>query len=77
LIKLAVAGYLVAGMSVGPCLPFPLFADRGRIYILSGLAVILPMFGSRSAAIWQVICRNEDVTESQNIVRFCGKLMSR
>jgi CPA2 family monovalent cation:H+ antiporter-2 len=39
-----VVGYLVAGMLVGPHLPFPLFADIGRIHILSELGVILLMF---------------------------------
>jgi K+:H+ antiporter len=39
-----VIGYLVAGMLVGPYLPFPLFADIGRIHILSELGVILLMF---------------------------------
>src|SRR6202011_3484293 len=39
-----VVGYLVAGMLVGPYLPFPLFADIGRIHILSELGVILLMF---------------------------------
>lgn len=39
-----VVGYLVAGMLVGPYVPFPLFADIGRIHILSELGVILLMF---------------------------------
>jgi CPA2 family monovalent cation:H+ antiporter-2 len=39
-----VVGYLVAGMLVGPYLPFPLLADIGRIHILSELGVILLMF---------------------------------
>jgi CPA2 family monovalent cation:H+ antiporter-2 len=39
-----VVGYLVAGMLVGPHVPFPLFADIGRIHILSELGVILLMF---------------------------------
>ncbi len=39
-----VVGYLVAGMLVGPHLPFPLFADMGRIHTLSELGVILLMF---------------------------------
>jgi CPA2 family monovalent cation:H+ antiporter-2 len=39
-----VVGYLVAGMLVGPYLPFPLLADTARIHILSELGVILLMF---------------------------------
>lgn len=39
-----VVGYLVAGMLVGPYLPFPLFADIDRIHKLSELGVILLMF---------------------------------
>lgn len=39
-----VVGYLVAGMLVGPHVPFPLFADVDRIHILSELGVILLMF---------------------------------
>jgi len=39
-----VVGYLVAGMLVGPYLPFPLLADIGRIHILPELGVILLMF---------------------------------
>jgi monovalent cation:H+ antiporter-2, CPA2 family len=39
-----VVGYLVAGMLVGPYLPFPLFADMGRIHTLSELGVIMLMF---------------------------------
>jgi monovalent cation:H+ antiporter-2, CPA2 family len=39
-----VVGYLVAGMLIGPHVPFPLFADSGRIHILSELGVILLMF---------------------------------
>ena len=39
-----VVGYLVAGMLVGPYLPFPLFADMGRIHMLSELGVIMLMF---------------------------------
>ena len=39
-----VVGYLVAGMLVGPYLPFPLLADIDRIHKLSELGVILLMF---------------------------------
>ena len=39
-----VVGYLVAGMLVGPHVPFPLLADLDRIHILSELGVILLMF---------------------------------
>ena len=39
-----VVGYLIAGMLVGPYLPFPLFADLDRIHKLSELGVILLMF---------------------------------
>lgn len=39
-----VLGYLVAGMIVGPNVPIPLFADSGRIHMLSELGVILLMF---------------------------------
>lgn len=39
-----VVGYLVAGMLVGPYVPFPLLADIDRIHILSELGVILLMF---------------------------------
>jgi K+:H+ antiporter len=39
-----VVGYLIAGMIVGPNVPFPLFADPGRIHTLSELGVILLMF---------------------------------
>jgi CPA2 family monovalent cation:H+ antiporter-2 len=39
-----VVGYLVAGMLVGPHVPFPMLADIDRIHILSELGVILLMF---------------------------------
>jgi CPA2 family monovalent cation:H+ antiporter-2 len=39
-----VVGYLVAGMLVGPHLPFPLVADLDRIHTISELGVILLMF---------------------------------
>ncbi len=39
-----VVGYLVAGVLVGPYVPFPLVADLDRIHKLSELGVILLMF---------------------------------
>src|SRR3972149_598136 len=39
-----VFGYLLAGMSVGPPLPIPLFADEAIVRTLSELGVILLMF---------------------------------
>ena len=39
-----VFGYLVAGMLVGPHIPFPLVADFSTIYTLAELGVILLMF---------------------------------
>src|SRR5690349_13243716 len=40
----AVLGYLIAGILVGPHVPFPLFADVGVVSALSELGVILLMF---------------------------------
>src|ERR1700692_1032386 len=39
-----VVGYLLAGILVGPYVPFPLLADIDRIHKLSELGVILLMF---------------------------------
>src|SRR5882672_11801797 len=39
-----VVGYLIAGLIVGPYVPFPLLADEKRIHTLSELGVILLMF---------------------------------
>lgn len=39
-----VLGYLVAGLIVGPYLPFPVFADPDRTHALSELGVVLVMF---------------------------------
>jgi monovalent cation:H+ antiporter-2, CPA2 family len=40
----AVLGYLLAGLLVGPYLPFPMFADPGRIHQLSEFGIVLVMF---------------------------------
>jgi CPA2 family monovalent cation:H+ antiporter-2 len=40
----AVLGYLLAGLIVGPYIPFPLFADPHRIHALSEFGVVLVMF---------------------------------
>lgn len=40
-----VLGYILAGLLVGPHVPFPLVADRGVVQTLSELGVILLMFG--------------------------------
>ncbi|MGM0578384.1 MAG: cation:proton antiporter, partial [Myxococcota bacterium] len=39
-----VLGYLLAGMLLGPDVPFPLFADQTRVQSLSELGVVLVMF---------------------------------
>src|SRR5216684_1263145 len=39
-----VVGYLIAGLLVGPYVPFPLLVDQARIHTLSELGVILLMF---------------------------------
>jgi CPA2 family monovalent cation:H+ antiporter-2 len=40
-----VPGYLLAGVIIGPHVPFPLVADRAAVHTLSELGVILLMFG--------------------------------
>ncbi len=40
----SVLGYLIAGLMIGPYLPFPLFADLNRVESLSEFGVILVMF---------------------------------
>jgi len=39
-----VVGYLLAGLVVGPYLPFPIFADPGRVDALAEFGVVLVMF---------------------------------
>lgn len=39
----AVLGYLLAGLIIGPYIPFPIFADAERVHALSELGVILVM----------------------------------
>ncbi|MCA9550913.1 MAG: cation:proton antiporter [Myxococcales bacterium] len=41
----SVLGYLAAGLIVGPHTPVPLFADPGRVHVMSEFGVILVMFG--------------------------------
>jgi len=40
-----VLGYIIAGLLVGPYVPFPLVADSDTIHGLSELGVILLLFG--------------------------------
>jgi CPA2 family monovalent cation:H+ antiporter-2 len=40
----AVLGYIVAGLVIGPHVPFPLVANAGLVHVLSELGVILLMF---------------------------------